>query len=150
MQTRQGELGVGWFCNASGFPPPFKCHFLSYSRKYAVLSGAGMSACPFIYIWFVPEMMKIKQHWQTSVSRRGAHAPRKPEAAVPRMSGFIGGATGHCGGTPHSCGRDPRDLMSCRINPAFLPKPCNLAYHSVKVRSSAWRRSLFAHRRPFC
>jgi len=24
------------------------------------------------------------------------------------------GATGHCGGTPHSCGSDPCDLTSCR------------------------------------
>jgi hypothetical protein len=37
-----------------------------------------------------------------------------------------------------------RDYMSCRMNPAFLPKRCNLAYRSVKVRPGSFRQSKVA------
>jgi len=29
---------------------------------------------------------------------------------------------------------DPRNLTSCRINPAFLPKQCDWTYYSIQVR----------------
>jgi hypothetical protein len=47
-----------------------------------------MNACPFLYIWFVPELMKIKQHWQIPVFPTRSICTRKPETAVPRMGGF--------------------------------------------------------------
>jgi hypothetical protein len=68
-----------------------------------------MSACRFIYIWFVPEMMKIKQHWQTPVSPTRSTCTRKPEAAVPRMGGFTGVAP------EFVCPPPPLSLTTLRI-----------------------------------
>jgi hypothetical protein len=48
-----------------------------------MLFPRGRHECLLFYLGFVPEMMKIKQHWQTPDFRRGAPASRSLPAATP-------------------------------------------------------------------